>query len=116
MVKSRFLLALEFRDNPLGQLLAELDTPLVKRVNVPDRSLCKNTVLVESDEFTESFRSESLGQNRVGWAIALEHPVGHEPVRRALRPNLVGRLAESERFGLSEDIRNEDIMMPTKRI
>ncbi len=49
MGKSRFLPALEFRDYPLGQLLAEFDPPLVKRVDVPDRSLCKNTVLVESD-------------------------------------------------------------------
>ena len=116
MVKSRFLLTFDFRDNPLGQLLAQLDTPLVERVDVPNGTLCKDAVLVESDESTEAFRSESLGQNRVRWAIALEDSVRHEPVRRAFRLNLLGCLAESERFRLSEDIRKEDIMMPTKRI
>jgi hypothetical protein len=30
MGKRRFLFALEFRDNPLGQLLAKLDTPLIE--------------------------------------------------------------------------------------
>src|SRR4029077_10198986 len=107
MGKSRFLLALEFRDNSLCQLLAQLDTPLVERVDVPNRTLCKDTVLVEGDEFTESFGGESLGQDCVRWAGTLGTWVRNKPVRRALRLDLLGCLAESQRLGLGEHIREE---------
>src|SRR6476660_4984532 len=116
MVKSRFLLALEFRDNPLGQLLAEFDTPLVERVDVPNGTLCKDAVFVESDEFTESFGGEPLDQNRVRWTVTFEDPVWHEPVRRALRLDLLGCLAEGQRLGLGEHIREENIVVTAERI
>ena len=116
MAESRFLLALEFRDNPLGQLLAQLDAPLVERVDVPDRALGKDAVLVEGDEFAEGFRSEPLGENRVRRAVALEDAVGHEPIRRAFRLDLLGCLAEGQRLGLGEHIRQENVVVPAERI
>ena len=94
MVKSRFLLTFEFGDNPLRQLLAQFDTPLVKRVDVPDRSLRKNTMLVESDQLTKSFGVEQISQNCVRWAIALEDSVGNKPVLRAFRFHLLRCLSE----------------------
>src|SRR4029077_597296 len=116
MVKSRFLLALEFWYNALGQLLAELDTPLVERVDVPNGTLCKDAMLVESDEFTKGFWSKPLAQNCVRWAVTFEAPVWHEPVRRALRLDLLGCLAESQRLGLGEHIREENIVVTAQRI
>src|SRR5215470_1545340 len=116
MGKSRFLPALEFRDYSLGQLLAQFDSPLVKRVDVPNRTLCKYAVFVKDDQFTESFWRESVSQNRVRRAIALEHPVRHEPVRRAFRLDLFRRLTEGERFGLREHISQEDVVMSAKRV
>src|SRR5215510_12429025 len=76
MGKHRLLRALEFRDNPLSQLLAQLDTPLVERVDAPHRALGKDAVLVDSDEFTQGFWGEPLGEDRVRRAVALEDPVG----------------------------------------
>jgi hypothetical protein len=65
MSKRGLLLARELRDDPLGQLLAQLDTPLVERVDALDRTLGKDAVLVESNEFPKSFRIEPFGQNCV---------------------------------------------------
>ena len=65
--------------------LAQLDAPLVERVDVPDRALREDGVLVEGDELAEHFRREPLGEDRVRRAVAFENPVRHEPIRRALR-------------------------------
>ena len=46
-------MALQFGNDLLSQLLAQFDTPLVERVNVPDYALCKHVVLVEGDEFSK---------------------------------------------------------------
>ena len=40
---------LKFRDNPVGQDLAQFDAPLIKRIDLPDRSLCKHAVLIKCD-------------------------------------------------------------------
>src|SRR4029077_417794 len=116
MGKSRFLLALEFRDNSLCQLLAQLDPPLVKRVDVPNRTLCKDTVLVEGDEFTESFGGESLGQNCVRWAVAFENPVRNQPVWCAFRLDLFLRLAEGQCLSLRKHVSQKDVMVTAERI
>src|SRR4026207_778137 len=73
-------------------------------------------MLIKSDEFAESFWSKPLDENRVGWAIALEDPVWHEPVGRALRLDLLGCLAESQRPGPGEHIRNDDIVVTAEWI
>ena len=49
--------ALQLRDNALGQGLAQLDTPLVERVDAPDGPLGEDAVLVEGDEFAQCFRA-----------------------------------------------------------
>src|SRR5437870_13619470 len=47
---------LELRRNARGQLLAELDAPLIERVDVPDDTLGKNAVLVQRHELAERVR------------------------------------------------------------
>ena len=116
MLELRLRLALEFGDDALRQHFAELDTPLIEGIDVPDGALRKYAVLVESDEFAQDFRRQPLGKNGVRWAIAFEHAMRHQPVRRAFGLDLLGRLAERERFGLREYVGNEDVMMPAKRI
>ena len=54
-----------FAEDDLGQLLAQFHTPLVERVDAPDRALGKNAMLVKGHEFPESFRSEPPGYNHV---------------------------------------------------
>src|SRR5262245_63125854 len=73
-------------------------------------------MLVKGDEFAQGFRREPLGKNRVRWPIAFEDSVWREPIRRALGLHLLKRLTESERLGLSEDIRHENVVMPAERI
>src|SRR5213593_1767983 len=48
--------------------------------------------------------------------VTLEHTVRHKPIRHTLRFGLLGSLAERQRFGLSEDISDEHVMMASERI
>ena len=66
MAESRFAPALKFRDDALGQLLPQLDSPLVERVDAPDAALGKHAVLVERHQFPQRLRREPLGQDGVG--------------------------------------------------
>src|SRR5258708_22982353 len=94
-------LALEFRNNALGENLAQLDAPLVKGINVPYGSLGEDAVLVKRNQFTQGGRRQSVHQNGIGWPITLEHPMRSEPIRCAFGLYLLRRLAERERLGLS---------------
>ena len=73
-------------------------------------------MLVERHELTERCRRESLGEDGIRRAIALEHPVRHQPVRRALGLDFLGCLAEGQRLGLGEDVCQEYVMVPAQRI
>src|SRR5678815_175254 len=82
------LLALQLRDDALGQHLAQLDAPLVEGVDVPDGALGEHAVLVQRDELSQRLRGEALGEDRVRGPVAVEHPVRDEAGRRALRLDL----------------------------
>ena len=90
MSKPGFHLALEFRDDALGQHLAQLDTPLIERVDVPDGALGEDTLLVEGDQLAERLGREPIGKNGVRRAVAVENPMGNEPFRCALSFDLLG--------------------------
>ena len=60
----------------------------------------------------ERRRRQALGQNGVGGPVALEHPVRHQPVRRALGLDLLGGLAEGQRLGLGEDVGQQHVVVP----
>ena len=107
--------ALELGDDALREHLPELDPPLVERVDVPDHALGEDGVLVEGDEPAERGRREPVEQQRVRRAVALEDAVGHEPVGRALGLHLVRGLAERERLGLREDVREQDVVVAPER-
>src|SRR6266545_3504435 len=116
MAESGLRLALEFRDNALGQYFAQFDAPLIERVDVPDGALGEDGMLVKGDELAESFRREALGEDRVRRAVTLEDAMRHEPIRSALSFDLVGRLTEGQGFGLSEHVCQEYVVVPTKRV
>ena len=61
MIESGFHHALKFRNYPLGQYFAQLDAPLIERVDVPNDTLRKDVVLVERDELSEVLGRQSLG-------------------------------------------------------
>src|SRR5258705_9208574 len=116
MIELGLRLALQLRDNALSQHLAELDSPLVERVDIPNHPLGENEMFVKGNELTEHFWCEPIGKNRVRWPVAFEDPMRHEPVRRALSLHLFGRLTERQRLGLSEDICQEYVVMLAQRI
>ena len=49
-------LLFEFRDDALRQDFAELDAPLVERIDVPDDALGEHAVLVQRDQLAQRFR------------------------------------------------------------
>src|SRR5712664_2596792 len=87
-----------FREDFLRQLLAELDTPLVEAVDVPDHALSKYLVLVARNEAAEILRGDFLEGQDAGGAVA-----GILPVRRQLR--VVG--TERQRVRLRDAVRSE---------
>src|SRR5262249_40365040 len=74
--------ALQFGNDRLRQRLAQLDAPLIERVDVPNDALGVDAMLVKCDELTQCFRGEPIGENRVRWPVTLEHAVRYKPVRR----------------------------------
>src|SRR3954454_22897329 len=99
------------RDDGRGQLLPELDDPLVERVDVPDRALREDLVLVHRDQLAERVRRQPIQQHRVGRAVAGEGAVGHLLRGNAFRFDLVRRLAERERFGLRQQVGRQQILV-----
>src|SRR4051812_38484655 len=50
----RRALAFQLRRNPIRQHLAQLHAPLIERVDVPDRALDENAVLIQGDNLSQS--------------------------------------------------------------
>ncbi len=57
--------ALDLANDVLGQDLAQLHTPLIEGVDLPDGSLRKNRVLVERHQLAQRFRRQTLCQKNV---------------------------------------------------
>ena len=74
--------------DPPRQLLAQLDAPLVERVDVPDRALHEHLVLVERDELAERPRIEPAIDDRRRRPVAGEHLVRQQLLERAPREAL----------------------------
>ena len=84
VVELRLVGRLELRGDLARERLAELDAPLVERVDVPDRALREDAVLVEGDQAAERERRERSGEQRRRRAVALEDAV--RDLRRRARP------------------------------
>ena len=65
----------KFREDLLGELLAEFNTPLVVAVDVPDHALREDLVFVHGDEGAERFRRNVVHHDGVGRLVAFEHLV-----------------------------------------
>ena len=104
MLDLRACLALDLRDDPLGQRLAQLHTPLIEGIDLPNRALGEDAVLVQRYQLAQRLRRQPLQQERVGRTVTLEGAVRHQPVGRAFRLDLPGGLAEGQRLRLGEDI------------
>ena len=48
----------------------QLDPPLIERVDVPDRPLGEDAVLVEGHQLSEHVRGQPIGEDRIGGMVA----------------------------------------------
>ena len=88
----------------LRQDLAQLNAPLVERVDVPDRALGERDMLVVRDQRTQRGRRHLLRQDRGRGAVAEEGLVRHQPVRRALGLDLFRGLANHQSLRLRQEV------------
>ena len=100
----------EGRGDLLGKLLAELDAPLVVRVDAPDRALDKRDVLVQGDELAKRERGQRVTEDRGRRAVALKATSRDDLFGRALGTNLVGCLAKGECLGLGQEVAQEQLV------
>src|SRR5262249_1099069 len=65
MLGLRLRCALELRNDPLGEHLAQLHAPLVEGVDLPDGALGEDAVLIECDQLAERTRCQAIEQDGV---------------------------------------------------
>src|SRR5579871_399958 len=116
VIELRLLGALKLRDDSLSQDLAQFHAPLVEGIDLPDRALGEDAVLVEGHELAERRRRQLVQQEGIGRSVALELAMRHEPIGRALLPDLLGGLAERQCFRLGKDVGKQRVVMGTQRV
>ena len=86
------------------QQLAELDAPLVERIDVPQPAERRGLVLVEREQRAEARRVEAIEQHETGRAVAGTGAVRGEPVHpvAVLRAALAAAAAVQQRLALRE--------------
>ena len=62
----------QFRIDRLAQHLAQFDTPLIERVDLPDNTLSKRLVFVQRKQRPEAVGRQRVEQDRRRWTIAGE--------------------------------------------
>lgn len=95
---------IELDEDLLGQALAQLDAPLVKRVDVPHRAFGEGGMLVVDDQSAEGAGRDFLGKDRSRGPVAQEGLVGNQLLGRTFGGDLVRRLANHQSFGLGEEV------------
>ena len=83
---------------------------------MPDRALREDVVFGERDECAERLWSKPFDEHRRGVTVPLEDAMGHEPIGRAFRFALLGRLAVRPGFALRDDVGDEHVVVGTERI
>src|SRR5262249_18658223 len=94
------------------QSFSELDTPLIKRIDVPDRSLGENAVLIKCHQLAERLRGQAIGEDNIRRPIPFKDTMRLQPFRRALGLYLLRCLSEGERFSLREEVGKQHVVMP----
>src|SRR5467141_3293507 len=116
MRELRFVFVLNLRDDALRKRLAQLNAPLIEGIDVPDHALGEDGVFVQSHQLAQSFRRQLFSEDRVRWTIALEYPVGNEPLGSAFCLHLFSSLAECQCLGLRANVGNQHIVVAAKRV
>ena len=124
VVRGDLLVRGELGDDLQRQLLAQLDSELIEGVDVPDRALHEDLVLVHGNEHAEDARGDLLDQDRVGRAVAAED-LERDDVFVLLLRNALGlelgddvllAPAEGQGLGLREEVGDELDVVVADRI
>lgn len=93
----------ELLKNLLSKDLAQLNTPLVEAVDVPDGTLDESQVLVVDNQSTQLGRADDIShQDGCGWSVTKEALVRDEVLRGTLGSELVVSLADHESLSLGK--------------
>src|SRR6266704_804110 len=111
MRKLRLSGALEFGNNLVRQCFAEFYTPLVERVDVPDRALHEDFVLVQRDNFTQRFRRQAFREDSVGRTVTFTYAKWDLEGRAAFCRDLPGRFSEGQRLRLRDHVGNQEVVV-----
>lgn len=102
----------ELLEDLLSQDLAQLDTPLVEAVDVPEGTLDESQVLVVDDEGAQLSRADDVAdEDGRGRAVAEEALVGDELLRGSLSPELVVCLANHQSLSLSKVVGGKHLLV-----
>ena len=88
----------------LRKNLAQLHTPLVEGVDVPDSTLSEGEVLIVRDQSSKSGGSDLLSQDRSGGAVSKEGLVGDQVVGGTFSLDLLGGLTNHQGLRLSKEV------------
>jgi len=103
-MRSYRLVVLQLREDLSGQLLAQLDTPLIEGENVPDDPLDEDFVFIQGDQLAEAKRGDLLEQKGVSRPVAAKTLIGYQRGRHFFRFQLFFRLPIHQRLGLGKEI------------
>src|SRR6202007_2356250 len=98
-------------NDALRQRFPQFHPPLVKGINLPDRALRENTVLVQGDEAAQHLRRELIRKDGVRRPVALEDAGRQEPVSRAFAFYLLGSFSKRQGFCLRENIGDQYVVV-----
>ncbi len=119
-----FFIIIQLWQNAIRQLFAQLNAPLVKGEDIQDRALSEDFVLVQRNQRTQAERCDFAQQDGVSWTVTFEHFERHNVVKRCRIFTLVAvfllnhftRFTKSQRFGLSEEVRQQFRMVIRQRV
>mmetsp|Transcript_14531 Transcript_14531/g.31308 ORF Transcript_14531/g.31308 Transcript_14531/m.31308 type:complete len:268 (+) Transcript_14531:299-1102(+) len=111
-------LTLQLWQNLLRQCLTQLNTPLIKSINIPNSSLSKDLHLIHGNKNSKHTRSELLEEHGGGRTISLEYFVRYKCFHLFVRhgslelcTDSLGRFAKCHSFRLSKVVREKDGMV-----
>lgn len=103
--------SIEIRLDILRQRLPELHTPLIERIDVPDRTLSKHHMLVVRNQRSQRTGRDLLRENARRRPITKEDLMRHQIIRRTFFADLIRRLTDHERLGLRKIVGREHLLV-----
>lgn len=92
------------------KLFAQLNTPLIVRINIPDASFNKSNMLIEAHELAERKRREFLAKNGSRGTVSFEDAGSDHPFSRAFGAYFVGGFTKRERLSLCKEVSEEELV------